>query len=211
MSVQQTIDLLDAAVSIAPDISRGWIGEHGSSDLSRSLLSRLEHETPFALPITVHSGDDGLIVEGDISEVALSAPESDANAIMVAHCHAMLMLSTRRKFAAHCRIVDADGKTALPIGGEKRIPRENSPAYAAIARNREIVDAVAATVGATTGLLTSQRVRDFLNKTLRRFSLLLDSASINNYPQSLVDDLNAVTEATNDLVAPPDPTVRRRN
>jgi|TARA_R110002126_G_scaffold251653_1_gene394672 hypothetical protein len=206
LPINQVVDILDAASSVSADIVLSWLGSGPANNLSLSLLSRLQAETPFALPIVMEVEDDGLIVEGNINQAALAAEESDANATMVAHCHAMLMLAPSAD-KAHCRIVDTNGNTALSIDGEKRIPRTNSPPYSSIARNREIVDAVANAVGANSWSSYLANGEELLIRAVRAFAQLLDCVCVHKAPQALVDDLNAVNSDTDILIAPSEPHI----
>ena len=139
--IHETVTLLDAAMSVSPDIASAWLESAATNGASERLLARLSEATPFALQISFREDREETVVEGNLYEAALPIEES-ANKLLCDYVHAMLMLVPRADIG-HCRLVNTALENARPLDSEKRMPRQNSPCMLEVVQNLEIVDAIA--------------------------------------------------------------------
>jgi hypothetical protein len=198
--IHETVTLLDAAMSVSPDIASAWVESAAATGASERLLSRLSEATPFALPISLREDGDETVVEGSLYEAAVPIEES-ANELLCDYVHAMLMLAPHADIG-HCRLVNATLENARPLDSEKRMPRQNSPCMLGVAQNRKIVDAIARTVGADNWSDYLSRGAGLLDQILSHFTSILNGFLVGRIDDHAIDHLNELYAQTDTLIAP---------
>gem|GEM_PF-929090 len=198
-SISEIVAVLDAAESIDCDISASWTSPQPGQN-GVDLLTRLSNETPFALSITSEQTQDGLVIHGDLFEAAVGEDDSP-NDRLVRHCKAILRLAPKAQFA-HVRLVDTNDVQSVHMDAYKRIPRVNAPPHAFAQTNRRVIDTVAREVCGESWSAYLARGEDLAERGLLAFRRLLNETMVGTFDQGSLDELNNVTSACDDLIAP---------
>ena len=138
-SVMATLTALDRETAIR------WVDELGQQEL----FAKIEEERAWAGPVSIETGDDGVMVHCDFWYVAGSVQENPHDAV-VSLCELILALCPSAEIAVS-NAITASGELAglaqMPLA-TKRIPRENLPPAFVPQWNRQWGDLISRRIAA---------------------------------------------------------------
>lgn len=195
------VALLETAARIDRTLAIGWVNTVGQDAMFQRFF---EHVAWCDAPILIH-GEQGCEVRSNVWFVAPSA-QVDINKEVVRTCEVLLAVTPMADVVSSVAL-GADGAIVTMLGGEypvanKRIPRENLPAIAQVARNREwlaILNAHLATESYTAYLSKCLEHVHIINRNLK---LLLDAQFRGQSDLISIEALDNAYENSLTLVAP---------